>query len=51
MFWGPKITGASVLFLSNRYLLLLGYILVMCEYIPMSDSVSIITDSMPSLYS
>lgn len=39
MFWVRKMTGASVLFLSNRYLLLLGYILVMCEYIPMSDSV------------
>ncbi|OJT13492.1 hypothetical protein TRAPUB_9957 [Trametes pubescens] len=38
MFWVRKMTGASVLFLSNRYLLLLGYILVMCEYIPMSDS-------------
>ncbi|EIW58126.1 uncharacterized protein TRAVEDRAFT_148174, partial [Trametes versicolor FP-101664 SS1] len=38
MFWVRKMTGASVLFLSNRYLLLLGYILVMCEYIPMSDT-------------
>lgn len=39
MFWVRKMTGASVLFLSNRYLLLLGYILVKCEYIPMSDTV------------
>ncbi|KAI0630663.1 hypothetical protein C8Q77DRAFT_1160216 [Trametes polyzona] len=38
LFWVPKFTGASILFLSNRYLLLLGYILVMCEYIPMSDA-------------
>ncbi|KAH9893594.1 hypothetical protein C8Q73DRAFT_647649 [Cubamyces lactineus] len=40
LFWMPKMTGAAALFICNRYLPLLGYILVMCEYIPMSDSVS-----------
>ncbi|KAI0326263.1 hypothetical protein GY45DRAFT_1329139 [Cubamyces sp. BRFM 1775] len=38
LFWMPKMTGAAALFICNRYLPLLGYFLVMCEYIPMSDS-------------
>ncbi|KAI0765625.1 hypothetical protein BD413DRAFT_637664 [Trametes elegans] len=43
LFWRPKMTGATALFLSNRYLPLLSYILVMCEYIPMTDSVEWLT--------
>ncbi|KAI0629251.1 hypothetical protein C8Q77DRAFT_1220429 [Trametes polyzona] len=41
LFWKRKFTGASALFLSNRYLPLLTIILEMCQSTPMSDRVCI----------
>lgn len=41
LFWKRKFTGASVLFLLNRYLPLLTVILDLSQSTPMSDRVSL----------
>ena len=40
LFWKRKVTGASLLFLVNRYLPIIAYIIRPVEMIPMSCSVS-----------
>ncbi|KAI0675498.1 hypothetical protein C8Q78DRAFT_963789 [Trametes maxima] len=40
LFWRPRFTGASVLFLLNRYLPLITIILELCQMLRMSDRVS-----------
>ncbi|KAI0695098.1 hypothetical protein C8T65DRAFT_758477, partial [Cerioporus squamosus] len=48
LFWRGKWTGASALFFLNRYLALISYILIMCEFVPMSDKMSDLTGGRPS---
>lgn len=50
LFWKRKFTGASVLFLLNRYLPLLTVILDLSQSTPMSDRVSL-SQPGPILYS
>ncbi|TFK85359.1 hypothetical protein K466DRAFT_622302, partial [Polyporus arcularius HHB13444] len=42
LFWRGKWTGASALFFLNRYLALISYILIMCEFVPMPFSCSLL---------
>lgn len=39
LFWSRRLTGASVVFLLNRYIAILNFILAMCEYAPTTDFV------------
>lgn len=42
LFWKRKFTGATTLFLANRYIPLLLQVVDMCGYAQMSDKVSIV---------
>ena len=39
LFWSRRLTGASVVFLLNRYIAIFNFILAMCEYAPTTDFV------------
>ena len=39
LFWRTNLTGAAVLFLSNRYIVLLMGVYVLCGFVTMSDKV------------
>ena len=38
LFWKRRWTGASALFFLNRYLALASYVLILCEFLYMSDT-------------
>ena len=39
LFWRKRWTGASAIFLLNRYLALVNFVLAMCEYAPKTELV------------